>query len=191
MNYLEELISEWYEYNGYFLMRNIMVERRKNGGYDSEIDIIAFCPREKVVKHIETSSDSRSWKKRNERFATKFELGEKKIKELFEGIEINQIIQKEVILLSNNKKHETLGGAELKLVSEYLKEIYDSLKKKKINQERVSEQFPLLRTIQLIGNYEEYVLMEQYIREKQELAEENTALKKRLKVLENQLKNKK
>jgi hypothetical protein len=34
MNYIEQLISEWYEYKGYYVRRNIKVGRRKSGGYD-------------------------------------------------------------------------------------------------------------------------------------------------------------
>ncbi len=40
-NYLEQLVAEWYEYQGYFVRRNIPEAPRPNGGYDSELDIVA------------------------------------------------------------------------------------------------------------------------------------------------------
>lgn len=32
-NYLEQLASEWYEFQGYFVRRNIRVGRRLEGGH--------------------------------------------------------------------------------------------------------------------------------------------------------------
>ena len=41
-NFLEQLISEWYEYQNYFVKRNERVDKREKGGYGGELDIIAF-----------------------------------------------------------------------------------------------------------------------------------------------------
>ena len=41
-NYLEQLVAEWYDYKGYFLRRNVLVGKRAQGGYESELDIVAF-----------------------------------------------------------------------------------------------------------------------------------------------------
>ena len=42
INFLEQLIAEWYEYRGYFVRRNVLVGRRLKGGYECELDIVAF-----------------------------------------------------------------------------------------------------------------------------------------------------
>ena len=47
-NYLEDLVAEWYEYNGYFVKRNVWVGKLPAGGYECELDIIAFNPEKKA-----------------------------------------------------------------------------------------------------------------------------------------------
>lgn len=73
-NHLEQLVSEWYEYQGYFVRRNINVGLRKNkGGYECELDVVAFNPETKHLVHIEPSNDADSWEIRDRRFGLKFE----------------------------------------------------------------------------------------------------------------------
>lgn len=59
-NYLEQLAAEWYEYQGYFVRRNIRVGLRKQGGYEGELDVVAFHPGRVALVHIETSMDADS-----------------------------------------------------------------------------------------------------------------------------------
>ena len=63
MNVLEELVSEWYEYQGYFVRRDIKVGKRATGGYEGELDIVAFHPVSRKIVHIETSMGAESWGK--------------------------------------------------------------------------------------------------------------------------------
>jgi hypothetical protein len=62
MNFLEQLIGEWYEYTGCFVRTNIKFGKRSAGGYEGEIDVAAFDPRTKCLIHIEASTDADSWK---------------------------------------------------------------------------------------------------------------------------------
>ena len=59
-NHLEQLIAEWYEFKGYFVRRNVHVGKRTKGGYDCELDVVAFNPCEKKLVHIEPSLDAHS-----------------------------------------------------------------------------------------------------------------------------------
>jgi hypothetical protein len=43
-NYLEQLLAEWYEFQGYFIRQNVWVGKRPQGGYECELDIVAFHP---------------------------------------------------------------------------------------------------------------------------------------------------
>jgi hypothetical protein len=86
-NHLEQLVAEWYEYQGYFIRRNIKVGRRSKGGYEGELDIVAFHPERQHLVHIETSLDAKSWEKREERFSKKFEAGRRYIPSLLEAVE--------------------------------------------------------------------------------------------------------
>jgi len=73
MNFLEELVAEWYEFEGYLIHKNIRFGKRPQGGYTGEMDVVAFHPREKSMIHIETSTDSDSWEKRIRKFKKKFD----------------------------------------------------------------------------------------------------------------------
>lgn len=72
MNFLEELASEWYEYNGYFCRTNIRFGETGHGGHLGEMDVIAYHPKTKEFIHLECSSDSWSWDKKCEVFRKKF-----------------------------------------------------------------------------------------------------------------------
>lgn len=76
LNYLEQLVAEWYEFQGYFLRRNINVGKRDRGGYECELDVVAFHPQKRHLVQIEPSMDADSWPKRELRYAKKFEAGE-------------------------------------------------------------------------------------------------------------------
>lgn len=65
MNFLEQLVSEWYEFQGYFVRRNVRIGLRANGGYEGELDVLALHPGKKRLLHIETSMYAGSWEKRD------------------------------------------------------------------------------------------------------------------------------
>jgi hypothetical protein len=50
-NYLEQLLAEWYEFQGYFIRQNVYVGIA-NGrrGYECELDIVAFHPGRKLAR---------------------------------------------------------------------------------------------------------------------------------------------
>lgn len=158
MNHLEQLIAEWYEYQGYFVRRNIHVGKRSQGGYECELDIVAFNPSSKELFHIEPSNDADSWGKRELRYKKKFDAGKKYIPNLFEGMllpkKINQIA---VFVLASKKNRTTIAGGEIMLAEELLSEIVSDLSQKPLLKSAVPEQYPLLRTIQFITNYKDKI----------------------------------
>src|SRR5713101_5580816 len=68
INFLEQLVAEWYEYRGFFVRRNIHVGKRTAGGHEGELDVVAFHPVEKRLVQIETSMDAGSWADREKAF---------------------------------------------------------------------------------------------------------------------------
>lgn len=151
MNYLESLVAEWHEYRGYFVRRNIHVGKRANGGYECELDIVAFHPGLKHLVHIEPSMDSLSWERREQRYQKKFAAGRKYIPQLFKGVEVpGKIDQVALFGLGSCVNNPTLAGGRVLLVSDLLQEITADLRCKRVEKEAVSEQFPLLRTIQFM-----------------------------------------
>ena len=87
-NFLEQLVGEWYEYNGYFVRRNVLVGPLAHGGYECELDVVAFHPEERHLVHIEPSMDADTWAVRETRFGKKFVAGRKYIPGLFGSIDV-------------------------------------------------------------------------------------------------------
>lgn len=92
-NYLEQMVAEWYEYQGYFIRRNVLVSRRERGGFESELDVVAFHPGSRHLVHVEASMDFDSWDRRESRYAQKFSAGRRYIPELFTGFDLPDEIE--------------------------------------------------------------------------------------------------
>jgi len=76
MNFLEQLLAEWFEYQGYFVRRNVRVGPRSKGGYECELDIVAFHPERKHLVHVEPSTDADSYDKRDRRYGEEVRRGQ-------------------------------------------------------------------------------------------------------------------
>jgi hypothetical protein len=59
-NFLEQLLVEWYELQGYFTRKNVLVGKREKGGYECELDVVAFHPAKNHLVHLEASMDASS-----------------------------------------------------------------------------------------------------------------------------------
>lgn len=163
-NFLEQLASEWYAYKGYFVRQNVLVGKRARGGYECELDVVAFNPETKHLVHMEPSMDCYSWGKREARYHKKFQAGKKHIPALFRGTTLpTEIEQIALFEYASSKQHETVGGGKVKLVREFLKEIKEDLSSKMINNNAVSEHMPLLRMIQFMCHYNKFIYPEQAI----------------------------
>ena len=150
-NYLEQLVAEWYEYQGYFIRRNIMVGKLPRGGYECELDIVAFHPETKHLVHIEPTHDADSWAKREARFEKKFRVGRKHIPAIFKGLDIPKDIEQICLLgFGSNTNHPTLAGGKVVMVSEFLAEIVETIGETDFHSNAMSENHPLLRTLHFI-----------------------------------------
>lgn len=153
-NYLEQLLVEWYEYQGYFVRNNVLVGKREKGGYKAELDIVAFNPEKKHLVHLEPSMDTDSWEKRESRYSKKFKYGREFIPQLFKGMQLpDKIDQYAVFVFASKLNHETIGGCEIKLLPDLLSEIFSSIKEKRIENNAISEHLPLIRTLQFVYQY--------------------------------------
>lgn len=155
MNFLETLASEYYEYIGYFVRRNIKTRKRDKGGWGVELDVLAYMPNSKELLHIETSGDALSWPKRRERFITKkFVLVNKEYKSLI-GAEIKSIRRIAIVGFQQATQADLDWGEgiEVVLIPTFFKEIASLLKSKHPMKEAVPENLPLLRTMQMVLCY--------------------------------------
>jgi len=151
-NHLEQLVAEWYEYRGYLIQRNVRVGPRRNGGHECELDVIAFNPRTQHLVQIEPSADTNKQSVRESRYRKKFDAGKKYIPSLFAGLTIPTDIEQIGVFLYGASKPGIAGG-RMMLVSELLAEIMTALKGVSISKKAVSENFPLLRTLQLASEF--------------------------------------
>lgn len=158
INHLEELIAEWYEYKGYYVKRNVLVGKRTKGGYECELDIIAFNPATKHLVHIEPSLDSDSWSIRERRYQKKFNAGKKYIKDHLTGFALpDEIDQLAVFLYATNTNHPTLAGGRVISAGDILYEIFLELESKKIMNAAIPEHLSILRSFQYVCEFRKQV----------------------------------
>lgn len=154
MSHLENLIAEYYDWKGYLVKRNIKVGRLSHGGWEMELDVIAFDPHTGHLIHIEPSIDAHSWAVREERFAKKFIAARKYIfSEIFTWLDTNTEIEQIAILVSHPKGRDILAGGKIVSIDELLAEIrHKVVECGVVSKNAIPEQYPLLRTLQLSHN---------------------------------------
>ena len=158
-NHLEQLVAEWYEYQGYFVKRNAKVGKRPQGGFECELDVVAFHPEDKHLVQIEPSLDAHSWAIRELRFQKKFDAGRRYIHELYPGLVLPDTIEQIALLVfAASANHPTLGGGRVLIAGQLIEEIFISLKDKRLESEAIPEQFSILRSFQYVNQYREYVM---------------------------------
>jgi hypothetical protein len=154
MTHLEQLIFEYFNWQGYLVKHNVKVGKRTKGGWAMELDILAYNPTTHHLVHLEPSLDSHSWEKKLKRFKKKFESGRKYLfKEIFNWIDPQLEIEQIAIITSHHPSKVKLSGGLIYSVDEYVKKIVDAVSKQgKISKNAIPEQYRLLRTIQLVKN---------------------------------------
>jgi hypothetical protein len=155
VNFLEQLVAEWYEFRGYFVRRNVLVGLRSGGGYISELDVVAFHPVEKHLVHVEPSMGAQSWDKREKQFAKKFGAGKKYIPSLFAGLDVPSKIDQIALIGFGGapRGRSTVGGGRLILIHDLMDDIRTELKRRPIARAAVPEQYVILGSLQYAAQY--------------------------------------
>jgi len=150
MNHLEALVAEWLNYNQYFVRSAVKVGKRAKGGWDGELDVVAFHPKRRHFLHVECSVDAHNWDKREMRFQKKFSAGMRHARDLFLGMKLPTKLDQVIVhgYASAAEKHRTLGGGRLITSGELTAEIMDGLPANMWSM-AVPEQFSLMRTLQI------------------------------------------
>jgi len=149
MYFLEELAAEWYAYQGYFVQTNVKFGMLPAGGYEGEMDVVAFHPTRKILVHVEASMDAVSWKERRERLVKKFSHAQKHYSELFR-FEYSQLEKVAIVGFGHaHPPRESMGGVTIMSIPEFVRTISRELKKKSPAEMAVPEQFPILRAMQM------------------------------------------
>lgn len=154
MSHLENLIVEFYDWKGYLVKRNIKVGRLSHGGWEMELDVIAYHPHTGHLVHIEPSVDGHSWDTREQRFAKKFASGKKFIfTEVLTWLDSKTPVERIAILVSHPKGRDVLAGGKIKSIDEFMSEVRAEVIACGVTgSNAIPEQYPLLRTLQLSHN---------------------------------------
>lgn len=153
MDYLEQLASEWYEYQGYFVRRDLWVGLEPDGSYECELDVVGFHPTQHRLVQIEPLMDCLDWKEREQHLRLKFEAGRKYLHRMF-GAEPRLAIEQIALLATaDHPRHGTVAGGKILLLSEFLAQIFARLASVSVSADLVPEQWPLLRTLQFVAEY--------------------------------------
>src|SRR5689334_5505144 len=121
-NHLEELVAEWYQFQGFFVRRNVQVGKRTQGGYECELDVVAFHPGHKRLIHIEPSLDGDSWTVREKRYQKKFEAGRRYIPDLFSGLTLPRIPEQIALFVYGGGTRTTLAGGRVLFIKDFMRE---------------------------------------------------------------------
>jgi len=154
MSHLENLIAEFYDWKGYLVKRNVKVGRLLHGGWEMEIDVVAYHPHTKHLVHIEPSIDGHSWKTREQRFIKKFGSGEKYLfKEVFTWLDPTTMVDRIAILVSHPPGRDFLAGAKIISIDEFMSKVRtEVIACGSAATNAIPEQYPLLRTLQFSHN---------------------------------------
>lgn len=154
MSHLEDIIAEYYDWKGYLVKRNIKVGKLSHGGWEMELDVVAFDPHTEHLIHLEPSIDAHSWATREQRFTKKFIAARKYIfSEVFTWLDSGMEIEQVAILTSHPKGRDILAGGKIVSIDELMTEIRQRVVECGIvAKNAIPEQYPHLRTLQLSHN---------------------------------------
>ncbi len=149
MNHLENLIRQYYEWQGYIVRGNVKVGKLEHGGWAGELDVVAYHPETKHLLHLEPSLDAHTWAKREVRFKKKFDFGKQYIwSDVFPWLDKKTPIEQIAIL--NTSGTGKLAGGRVVTVDEFMQEVKTEIAKLgKMAKNAIPEEYDLLRTIQM------------------------------------------
>jgi hypothetical protein len=152
MDYLQRLATEWYEYQGYFVHTDLWVGLERDGSYECELDVVAFHPIRRHLVHLEPSFDLLSWPEREQHFEPKFAAGRKYLHRMF-GSEAQVHLEQIALIAADDEVPHTIAGARILRVPEFVAGMLETLCSFDVAESLVPEQWPLVRTLQLVAAY--------------------------------------
>ena len=152
MSHLEDLLAEYYDWKGYLVKRNIKVGKLKHGGYAGELDIVAYHPHTGDLLHLEPSVAAESWEVRKKRYKKKFDAGREHIlSHVFTWLVPTTPIRQVAVFIGASPDKRKLAGGEVRTIDECVAEIREAIRERGVaSKSAIPEQYPLLRTIQLV-----------------------------------------
>ena len=152
MNFLEQVVAEWFNLKGYFVKTNLRFGKNPGGGVRGEMDVIAFHPQTKVFVHVEASTSAASWEIICKDIRKKFELAEQYYEDMFQfPKELTQRIAISgfgYVAPDLAKKRLEKSGVTLESIPEFFRKVTADIQDRPIWKQTIPETLPLLRAIQ-------------------------------------------
>lgn len=151
MSHLESLIVEYLDWQGYLVRQNTKIGRLKHGGWEMELDVIAYHPHTSDLVHYEPSVDAHSWDMREARYAKKFEAGRNRIfAEVFSWLPPRTPLRQIAVFPSHSKGRDCIAGGQIISIDEFVAEVRSKVVEcRAASRSAISENYPLLRVLQL------------------------------------------
>jgi hypothetical protein len=151
MAHIEELLGQWLDWKGYVVKKNVRVKRLKHGGWQMELDIVAYHPAKQDLVHYEPSLDADSWEKRKNRYEKKFSVGRQYIRsKVFRWLPKRVRLRQIAVFNAHPRNKHQIAGGKIQSIDELMAEIRrDVARQGLMSRNAIPEQFALLRTLQL------------------------------------------
>ncbi|HEU4475287.1 MAG TPA: hypothetical protein VFR71_01135 [Methyloceanibacter sp.] len=150
MNHLEQLVAEWLQYNDYFVRSSVPVGPRDQGGFEGELDVIAYHFARNHLLHVECSLDALSMPNGNPSLSLSSTEGVSTSRDVFRKVsgDLDLPEPEQIVVLQLQAEVREIGGARLVTVREFVHEVYEGLKGKTPQSKAVPSNLPLLRILQ-------------------------------------------
>ncbi len=154
LNFLEQVVAEWFNFKGYFVKTNIRFGKGSHGGVEGEMDVIAFCPKTKEFVHVEASTSAASWTKQCAAIEKKFDSAGQHYDDMFEFLRspTRRIAIAGFGRVAPARPKERLGesGIMLESIPELFRKIIADLQDQPVAKGTIPENLTILRSIQIV-----------------------------------------
>lgn len=129
--------------------------KREKGGWDVELDVLAYDPSNGTLLHVETSGDAASWAKRKRQFLAKKFILKREEYEAILGCKVSKIKKIAVVGYPRSTKVDLNWGQDIEvvLIPVLIARIAEKLHLQHPTKEAVPEGFPILRAMQTVLAY--------------------------------------
>ena len=152
LNFLEQVVAEWFDLKGYFVKTNLRFGKSPGGGVRGEMDVIAFHPQTKEFVHVEASTSAASWKRQCAVIERKFNSAGQHYDDMFqfprESTRLIAISGFGRVAPAWAKERLGESGVTLESVPEFFRKVTAGIQDRPITKGTISETLPLLRAIQ-------------------------------------------
>lgn len=146
MSWLEQLVREYYEMQGYWVRTNVKFGPLGHGGYIGEADVLAFDPRKRLLVHVEPTMGSESWAKRRQTINAKFDKAAPYYDEMF-PVAIHHKVRFAIAGWGLSSPPIEIPGIEILTVGQFVQRCQKLVAELFTGTSSPAEQFPLLRTM--------------------------------------------